>query len=44
MALAEAWGAALPMAPTWVLASAVAWPLPMLLQWGWLLAWRSPSE
>ena len=43
-AWAEAWGAALEMAPTWVLASAAAWPLPMLLQWGWLLAWRSPSE
>ena len=44
MAAAEAWDAALPMAPTWVLASVVAWPLPKLLQWGWLLAWRSPSE
>ena len=28
MASAEAWGAALPMAPTWVLASVAAWPLP----------------
>ena len=43
-AWAEAWGAALAMAPTWVLASVAAWLLPMLLQWGWLLAWRSPSE
>ena len=31
-AAAEAWGAALPMAPTWVLASVAAWPLPMLLR------------
>jgi hypothetical protein len=32
MAWAEAWGAALPMAPTWALASVAAWQLPMLLQ------------
>lgn len=44
MAWAEAWGAALRMVLTWVLASGAAWPLPMLLQWGWLLAWGSPSE
>ena len=44
MAAAEVWDAALPMAPTWVLASVAASPLPRLLQWGWLLAWRSPSE
>ena len=46
MAWAEAWGAALPMAPTWVLASVAAWQsaMPMLLQWGWQLAWRSLSE
>ena len=43
MASAEAWGAALRMAPTWALASVVAWELPMLLQWGWPLAWRSLS-
>ena len=30
---AEAWGAALLMAPTWVLASVAAWRLPMLLRW-----------
>ena len=40
-AWAKAWGAALAMAPTGVLASAAASPLPMLLQWGWLLAWGS---
>jgi hypothetical protein len=44
MAAAEAWDAALPMGPTWVLASVVAWPLPRLLQWGWLLAWGSSWE
>ena len=32
MASAEAWGAALRMAPTWVLASVAAWRLPMPLQ------------
>ena len=42
-AWAKAWGAALAMAPTGVLASAAASPLPMLLQWGWLLAWGSRS-
>jgi hypothetical protein len=30
MAWAEAWGAALLMAPLWVLASVAAWLLPML--------------
>jgi hypothetical protein len=46
MAWAEAWGAALPMAPTWVLGSVAVWlsAMPMPLQWGWLLAWRSPLE
>ena len=44
MAAAEVWGAALPLAPTWVLASVAASPLPLLLLWGWPLAWRSPSE
>jgi len=46
MAAAEAWDAALPMAPTWVLGSVAVWlsAMPMLLQWGWLLAWRSLSE
>ena len=43
-AWAEAWGAALAMALIWALASVAASPLPMLLQWGWLLAWRSLSE
>jgi hypothetical protein len=43
-AWAEVWAAALLLAPTWALASVAAWPLPMLLQWGWLLVWRSPSE
>ena len=43
MVWAEAWGVALLMAQLWVLASVVAWELPMLLQWGWPLAWRSPS-
>ena len=38
MVWAEAWGVALLMAQTWVLASVVAWELPMLLQWGWRLA------
>ena len=41
MAWAEAWGVALLMAQLWVLASVAAWQLPMLLQWGWPLAWRS---
>ena len=40
----EAWDAALLLAPTWASASVGAWPLPTLLQWGWLLAWPSPSE
>ena len=46
MAAAEAWGAALPMAPTWVLVSVAAWQsaMPMPLQWGWPLASRSLSE
>jgi hypothetical protein len=44
MGAAKAWAAALPMAPTWALASVAAWPLPRLLQWGWLLASGSPSE
>ena len=44
MGAAEAWGAPLAMAPTWALASVAAWQLPMPLQWGWLLAWRSLSE
>ena len=35
-AWAEAWGAALVMVPTWVLASVVAW---LLRQWDWLLVW-----
>ena len=43
-AWAEAWDAALATAPTSVLASVAASLLPMLLQWGWPLAWRSPSE
>ena len=36
MAAAEAWDAALPMAPTWVLGSAAVWlsAMPMPLQWG----------
>ena len=40
MAWEEAWDAALPMAPTWVLGSVAVWlsAMPMLLQWGWLLA------
>jgi hypothetical protein len=29
MASAEAWGAALPMVPTWVLVSVAAWQLPL---------------
>ena len=43
MVWAEAWGVALLTAQLWVLASVVAWELPMLLQWGWPLAWRSLS-
>ena len=37
MAWAEALGAALLMAPLWVLASVAAWECPMLLPWGWPL-------
>ena len=32
MAAAEAWDAALPMAPLWGLGSVAAWPLPLLSQ------------
>ena len=46
MVWAEAWGVALLMAQLWVLASVVAWQLPMLLQWGCGVAvrWRSRSQ
>ena len=37
MAWAKALGAALLMAPLWVLASVAAWECPMLLPWGWPL-------
>jgi hypothetical protein len=45
-AWAEAWGAVLAMPLIWVLGSVAAWlsAMPMLLQWGWLLVWRLPSE
>ena len=38
---AEVWDAALPSVLLWALASVAAWASPTLLQWGWLLAWRS---
>ena len=36
-AWAEAWGAALPLAPLWVLGSVAAWlsAMPLRLRWGW---------
>lgn len=44
MGAAKAWGAALRMAPPWVLESVAALRLRLRLRWGWQLAWRSLSE
>ena len=44
MGAAKVWGAALRMAPPWVLESVAALPLRLRLRWGWQLAWRSLSE
>jgi hypothetical protein len=35
MAAAEAWDAALPLAPLWVLGSAWLSAMPLPLRWGW---------